>query len=547
MRTEDLVFLGANTSPSIEVLTADGRRSPLVIPTDGPFDSGMLRLGYVIVRCGYTPLVIADGAVLPSAALPDCWEMVPAVDPACVLVTRYFGRSTKDGEAGSVAQVDGNGSVLRSVDAHVNGIVGQLHDGVLVARNCYFDWAGVVTPFPIRGEAISVTGGRYVTIADGTTVTVVDTQSDQITSITLSRQQSWYTPAYDSHATRAAHCLGTDGILVIVDEQPKLLDVSLEYSSALWLNNGDLLVASYGDAPIVVNVAAGTVTSSGLSKKAIPRLDVTGRINFDVAAALHTPPRVGPITASERQVILGTKRALISEACSKNGIDKEVLMAAITPMIQLRTVPVIKAPKVGTSHFGGRPDLPKGISWPTHDGTPMAFLAQLRCDELAAALPDRDLPTSGWFAVFVALEADGMSADDESGIALLHIPETALKRSPYPKGLADELRFEAVAVSVEPGLSIPDWSGLDELLGDDETTALLGTLAMPSPDHRMFGHRSSAQGFAIDEGCELFLQLDSDAILDVGFADGGRLHIMKPLNKNVVTCLDELTVETDSH
>src|SRR5262245_58266351 len=50
---------------------------------------------------------------------------------------------------------------------------------------------------------------------------------------------------------------------------------------------------------------------------------------------------------------------------------------------------------VGVSCLGGAPDAPPGFTWPTHDGGPLAFLAQIDLGEVPD-FPGRDLlPAAG--------------------------------------------------------------------------------------------------------------------------------------------------------
>ena len=54
---------------------------------------------------------------------------------------------------------------------------------------------------------------------------------------------------------------------------------------------------------------------------------------------------------------------------------------------------------LGASRFGGVPDLPPGVEWPSRDDVPMEFVAQLRLADAAGLDPLGRLPTTGhlWF------------------------------------------------------------------------------------------------------------------------------------------------------
>ena len=79
----------------------------------------------------------------------------------------------------------------------------------------------------------------------------------------------------------------------------------------------------------------------------------------------------------------------------------------------------------------------------------MAFLAQLRGDELAAILPD--LPDDGLLVVFAAIEADS-GAPDAVQLAFV---TGALTRRAWPAALPDELRYGVALAALEPRLAPP--------------------------------------------------------------------------------------------
>ena len=56
--------------------------------------------------------------------------------------------------------------------------------------------------------------------------------------------------------------------------------------------------------------------------------------------------------------------------------------------------------EVGTSKIGGMPDLPQATKWPRWKGTPLAFIAQLRMDDLAKYDLSGQLPRSGVLCFF---------------------------------------------------------------------------------------------------------------------------------------------------
>jgi uncharacterized protein DUF1963 len=89
--------------------------------------------------------------------------------------------------------------------------------------------------------------------------------------------------------------------------------------------------------------------------------------------------------------------------------------------IRIYPKPVDDLP-VGTSRFGGLPDLSPGLAWPrVADRYPMTFVAQFRLDELGAYDVDRRLPERGLLAFFV--HVDGPLPYSQHRV--LYIPDAA--------------------------------------------------------------------------------------------------------------------------
>ncbi|THK36479.1 DUF1963 domain-containing protein [Ensifer sp. MPMI2T] len=91
---------------------------------------------------------------------------------------------------------------------------------------------------------------------------------------------------------------------------------------------------------------------------------------------------------------------------------REMMKANERPKPFVRLVPKVPilpgaAPR---SWFGGKPSLPAGTEWPTCDGKPAAFLAQIDCSSLPADLWDGAGPRSGWLSFFLGYENGSLAA-----------------------------------------------------------------------------------------------------------------------------------------
>ena len=92
----------------------------------------------------------------------------------------------------------------------------------------------------------------------------------------------------------------------------------------------------------------------------------------------------------------------------------------------------------GASRFGGVPDLPPGLAWPTVAGRKAMFLSQIDL----SALPRWDgdpLPADGWLYAFALFPPAGGAGDPPWRVSVLHHrgPRDALVRAPRPA--ADEI------------------------------------------------------------------------------------------------------------
>ena len=82
-----------------------------------------------------------------------------------------------------------------------------------------------------------------------------------------------------------------------------------------------------------------------------------------------------------------------------------------------------RPPTVGW--LGGRPHLPKDVSWPNHGKHPCQFLGQVDCSALPPELWGGRGPRRGWLCFFL-----GKGGDDAAKV--LHIPERGPERTPPP-------------------------------------------------------------------------------------------------------------------
>lgn len=183
---------------------------------------------------------------------------------------------------------------------------------------------------------------------------------------------------------------------------------------------------------------------------------------------------------------------------------RDALVEAALPSIRLEVDAETSTDDVGTTRLGGLPDLPSATEWPSDDGEPLSFIAQVDL----AAVHDLDteglLPDSGMLSFFYAAEAQsawGFDPADHGAFAVLYSPaHVALVRREAPPSLVADAVFEPVALSPRSevtfvpgesfaaeaiGLSRPERLRYADLLDDRADDAIV---------HRLLGHADLVQG-----------------------------------------------------
>lgn len=194
------------------------------------------------------------------------------------------------------------------------------------------------------------------------------------------------------------------------------------------------------------------------------------------------------------------------------------IRAAMRPAAQLSIKKA--ACRNGASKIGGPPDVPSDFMWPTHEESPLAFVAQVRLSDVSATVArDLALPSKGLLSFF--LGADGEAA-------VLHFAAgTRLSRMTPP---FDAL-LEEHSVRVMELWTPPDLESADELFTGDTSAARIYEAAWndhqraqgDSPLHRVGGYAVPVQDSPELDGERLLLQLDSDDAADLMWEDMGRL------------------------
>jgi len=544
-----LMALGATGGrPAVELLLApEDERIPLPLGVDDAygFDDGLPRVGWVALKIGYQVVALTDGDLLHPVALPEAWQIFPAADPSLVLLRRYFERPFRHAELQTVELCDAHGRTLRSTQVE-GGIVGELRSGWLVTYDALVSWEGDRRPLPAPGSPNAVLSGRWLLMLNAGMPFLVDAEGDPQPDAP-SEGRRLLSETYDAIASRVAFRQWNEPWILVAADTGLVARYEIGFSqhSAVWLDQDRLLVVGERRRGIL-DVHAGRLSAvDGLPRGAYPRVDVTGRFDPEQLRAVLRPPWRGAIPADTRADLQRRSEERVREAAAAAGLAAALERAR--PAIRLRSCLPPKTIPVGASRLGGRPDIPRRHAWPTYEGEPMAFLAQLRCDELAAALPERSLPTEGLLLVFAAIDPDGGFPAADEAVHVEVVPEEGLSRRAWPKALAEELRYGSALAVAEPMHSVPDRAELTGLADEDVVERFIEAIRPSGPWHQVFGHPSTIEGVRPFEGRELLLQVDADALVGAEFGDGGRLYVWCPEEAALAGTIDGCLVDMDSH
>jgi hypothetical protein len=552
-------FLGATgRHPAAELLLApDGERFPFPLPGDDmAFDHALPRVGWVAVQFDRQVIALMDGDWWRPLDLGLSWKVAPAAHAAHLIVKR----DTPDMPEGTVALqvIDSSGGVLRAAQSSWTGVAGELQDGTFVCSEGLLAPGAQARPLPWEGEPIAVLDGRYVLAVekdspgDAGRLAQHDAIDGGVQRCELPGQSFLLSPLFDPKASSVALVQWNAPWVIVSDVAlgPRVVDVGFPQHSAAWIDQQQLLLVGHR-RQVVLDVRAGnTSTFDGLPRGGHPRIHVTGRFNFDDLKAAQSPRFSEPISRNTRDKLLEVELARLVEVVGLTGLPTDVVERAV-PAVRLRSCLAPSRIALGVSRFGGRPDLPRGHRWPQHGEVPMAFLAQLRCDELVAALPDSDIPSSGMLVVFVAV-AVAVAVDEDEGaiygdaVHIEHVPTERLSRRAWPANLPEEARFMPSLASVEPMLSPPNRWELSDALTPAQADALQDFATAGGSLHQVLGHPLTVQDVALAPEERQLLRLDSDPLNGTLYGDGGSLWVTIQIDRPLADALALADLMMDS-
>jgi uncharacterized protein YwqG len=259
----------------------------------------------------------------------------------------------------------------------------------------------------------------------------------------------------------------------------------------------------------------------------------------------------------------------VGRAATKHGTPEAVVTAVLVkmlPSIRLVAQPANAADlPLGGCRIGGRPDLPRSMTWPRRSDAagedpeawepdlngPLQFILQVN---LAVAAPfdvGHLLPTTGLLSFFYYGDEYTDPGDEVAYILLSRVK--GLHRAEIPDDLPVEQRYRSRELrpcvewtvpsiedsGVEGDHWSPDfphfgfWRDLEEMVADAQ--GLENPHRAASVIHRLLGHPQLIQSPGLADGTKLLLQADSDAsrsgrgkapATGMMWGDSGRLYYL---------------------
>lgn len=139
--------------------------------------------------------------------------------------------------------------------------------------------------------------------------------------------------------------------------------------------------------------------------------------------------------------------------------DKEKIIKLIKPAIGILTKKMESDNlKIGSSKIGGKPDLPKDISWPKLNDSDLVFFAQYNISELKKFDVENLLPEKGMLYIFIGINGEYNEFSIEQKDYKIFFIENLedLERKEYPTTLKTEGKVEPAEIQYFESITIPD-------------------------------------------------------------------------------------------
>lgn len=259
------------------------------------------------------------------------------------------------------------------------------------------------------------------------------------------------------------------------------------------------------------------------------------------------------IVAPAPRLTLEQLKALIHE-CGLDAFSEEI-QQELKPSVRAIVLPG-DTDAIGVSRLGGTPDVPPGFVWPQWEGRPLAFVGQLRCEELAPVEFSGLMPRTGLISFFYEGEFrcwNTRGVDRGAASVFLTRRPNSLHRLAPPPELPNDLRFASCRLAFGAEFTLPpaipamvdnrEQSDEEFEAYDNLRTSLAAANGGRQPAHRIDGHMDAIQDYVQSDQDFLLFQVDSDEQAGMMWGDAGTLYWLIDYHKVMRGELDEAWLE----
>lgn len=194
----------------------------------------------------------------------------------------------------------------------------------------------------------------------------------------------------------------------------------------------------------------------------------------------------------------------------------------------LKRVPEKSIPS-GSTKFGGHPDLPAGVRWPTCEMGPLEFIGQIAMSDLALSLVASDLPKAGLLSLFafqdsVSGYAPGMKMAGDTQFLFWPDPSSLNRVRAPDLNEMNSIKPSCIA-QFQDSLDIPNRTGVVEVDEDG-----FWSMENRCGGHHLFGYPVHGTGDDPTPGPEWvhFLSLGSHGQAEWNWGDAMHLDTFIP-------------------
>lgn len=174
---------------------------------------------------------------------------------------------------------------------------------------------------------------------------------------------------------------------------------------------------------------------------------------------------------------------------------------------------------IGTSKFGGNPDVPKDFKWFYYEGNdcsgkilrrPLSFLAQINCEEVKKYDEDGLLPPKGIIYFFYELSSMtwGFDPQDKGSAKVFYFDGdiTKLNRAKFPGDMQKDFKLPEIQIDFSKRYNLPDYEEFTEIYDykdwdEYEETRVLKGYEQDDAISKLLGYADLIQGGMLLE-CE---------------------------------------------